>query len=61
MVKPAVETCCKCGREISLREVSSYKVLPNYRLLCKDCAKEDGLIEPVKQRMSFSGTVKKSP
>jgi hypothetical protein len=46
MVYSATETCCKCGKEIFLKNVTSYKVLENFRLICADCAIADGLINP---------------
>jgi hypothetical protein len=46
MVYSATETCCKCCKEIFLKNVTSYKVLENFRLICADCAIADGLINP---------------
>jgi hypothetical protein len=51
----ARDSCSKCGKEIVLRDVGSYKVLPNYRLICEECAREDGLIEPAPQRRTAGG------
>ncbi|HEY2990959.1 MAG TPA: hypothetical protein VGL11_24820 [Candidatus Binatia bacterium] len=55
MTYRATERCCKCGKEIVLKDVMSYKVLPTYRLICEDCAREDGLIAPAKQRRTAGG------
>jgi hypothetical protein len=61
MVASAIENCCKCGQEISLKEVTSYKVLANFRLICADCAMKDGLIPPPQQIKTASGPSKKQP
>jgi len=61
MVIAATENCYKCGKEISLKNVASYKVLPNYRLICVDCATADGLIGSPKTIQTASETVKKQP
>jgi NMD protein affecting ribosome stability and mRNA decay len=60
MVNSATETCCKCGKEIFVKEVSSYKVLPNYRLLCSDCAMKDGLIDARRPGTFSSGPAHKT-
>jgi len=61
MVASAIENCCKCGKEISVKEITSYKVLANFRLICAACAIEDGLIAPPQQIKTASGPSKKQP
>lgn len=35
----AVEVCCQCGKTIDLKNVRSYRVREDYRLICVECSK----------------------
>jgi len=35
----AGEPCCKCGKLIDLKNVRSYRVRDDYRLICIECFK----------------------
>ena len=39
MPHAAVELCCKCGKTIDLKNVRSYRVREDYRLICIECFK----------------------
>jgi hypothetical protein len=59
MIDSATEKCSKCGKEISVKNVTSYKVLANFRLVCLACAIADGLIVPPPPTKAASGPSKK--
>jgi len=57
----AIENCWKCGKEIFLKDVASYKVLADFRLVCADCALKDGLIASPQPVQKPSAPSKKQP
>jgi hypothetical protein len=61
MVDSATENCSKCGKQISVKNVASYKVLANFRVICVDCAIAEGVIAPPQTAKAPSGPSKKQP
>jgi recombinational DNA repair protein (RecF pathway) len=39
MPHAAVELCCECGKTIDVKNVRSYRVREDYRLVCIECFK----------------------
>jgi recombinational DNA repair protein (RecF pathway) len=37
MTQTPVETCCRCGRTIDIKQYRSYHVTEDYRLICEPC------------------------
>jgi hypothetical protein len=37
MTHTPVESCCKCGRTLDIKEHRSYHVTDDYRLICEPC------------------------
>jgi recombinational DNA repair protein (RecF pathway) len=37
----AIEKCCKCGKAIDLKQVKTYRVRDDFRLVCKECAEAE--------------------
>jgi recombinational DNA repair protein (RecF pathway) len=37
MPHAAVELCCQCGKTIDVKNVRSYRVREDYRLVCIEC------------------------
>lgn len=51
----AVEKCCKCGKTIDLKQVKSYRVRDDYRLVCRECAEAEKPAPPhVEERKKSS-------
>jgi hypothetical protein len=41
MTHTPVETCCRCGRTIDIKQYRSYHVTDDYRLICEPCFKAE--------------------
>jgi hypothetical protein len=55
MPHAAVELCCECGKTIDVKNVRSYRVREDYRLVCIECFKsktETPVPEPQKRKNS---------
>ena len=39
MPHATVESCCKCGKTIDVKNVRSYRVREDFRLICVECFK----------------------
>jgi hypothetical protein len=46
----AVETCCRCGRMIDIKDIKSYHVTEDYRLICEPCFRVERADEPTRER-----------
>jgi recombinational DNA repair protein (RecF pathway) len=46
MSQTAVESCCRCGRTIQIKDVKSYHVTEDYRLMCEPCFRIERSGEP---------------
>ena len=49
MSQTAVETCCRCGRTIEIKDFKSYHVTEDYRLICEPCFRVERSGEPAER------------
>ncbi|HEX9443492.1 MAG TPA: hypothetical protein VGA73_05200 [Candidatus Binatia bacterium] len=43
MPYPAIDICCKCGKEINVKDYRTYRVRDDYRIVCVDCSRAEKL------------------
>lgn len=61
MANLVIATCRRCGKEINLRSVITYRVLQDYRIVCKECTRvvEPPLIDSERKRNTTTDSNKK--
>ncbi len=52
MTHTPVETCCRCGRTVDIKQYRSYHITDDYRLICDLCYRAEQATSSAERRES---------